>query len=119
MKKPKHELSATEINTLRKFYRVLSQFHDMSKRFPVSYMEGLLHIAFKQGLGTKELSERMGVGKDDASRILGAIGHRARRDADAFGLVEQETDLYDSRMTHYYLTPKGFHLLKRIAADLE
>lgn len=115
--KNKYEFSAEEIAGLKKLMRTLAHFKKLDQAFPQSYMEALLHIALKPGLGTVDYAERLETSKSNASRILGIIGERPRRSDEHHDLIEQEDDPSDARKTHYFLTAKGYTVLKRILEE--
>lgn len=115
--KNKFEFTPEEVAGLKKFMRTLAHFKKLDQAFPQSYMEALLHIALKPGLGTSDYAERLETSKSNASRILGIIGERPRRSDEHHDLIEQEDDPSDARKTHYYLTPKGFKVLKQVLEE--
>lgn len=118
--KQKIEFSSEELASFRKLARVLSHFTKLQDRFPASYMEALLQVAVKQGLGTVEYSQRLELGKDSTSRALGVLGDRPRaRDDKTYNFLEQCDDPVDSRRTHYFITPKGGQLLRKLHQELE
>jgi hypothetical protein len=118
--KQKITFSPEELKSFKAMIRALAQFKQLSERFPVSYMETLLQVAVKQGLGTTEYAERVSIGKDSTSRTLGVLGERPRaRDEKVYGFLEQCDDPIDSRKTHYFVTSKGAQLLKKIHQELE
>jgi DNA-binding MarR family transcriptional regulator len=117
--KQKHEFTPEEMRSFKKLLRALEYFKKLSVAFPESYMEGFLHVALKQGLGTGEYSQRLEMNKDSTSRILGIIGDRPRRTEKSYALVEQCDDPLDSRKTHYFVTAKGAQILKKIHMELE
>lgn len=118
--KQKYEFSPEELKSFKKLVRTLAHFKKLSIRFPESYMEALLQVAMKQGLGTVEYAEIMELSKDSTSRALGVIGDRPRqRDDLTYNFIEQCDDPVDSRKTHYYVTAKGNAFLKKLHQELE
>lgn len=117
--KPKYEFSDEEMRELRKFMRTLAHFKKLSDAFPQSYMEALLQVALKQGLGTVDYAERLDTHKSNCSRLLGILGERPRRSDEHYSLIEQLDDPKDARKTHYFLTAKGYQLLKKVLQEQE
>lgn len=117
--KQKYEYTPEEMASFKKLLRAFEHFKKLSPSMPLSYMEGMLHVALKQGLGTVEYAQRMEYNKDNTSRILGVMGARPRRTEDPYHLLEQCNDPVDSRKTHYYVTTKGNQLLKKLHQELE
>ncbi len=115
--KNKFEFSPEEVAGLKKFMRTIAHFKKLEQSFPQSYMEALLHIALKPGLGTSDYAERIETSKSNASRILGILGERPRRSDEHHDLIEQEDDPRDARKTHYFLTAKGYSILKKILEE--
>lgn len=118
--KQKIEFSPEEMKSFKKLVRVLAHFKRLSVRFPESYMEALLQVAIKQGLGTVDYAQIMDISKDNTSRSLGVIGDRPRGNAEkTYNFIEQCDDPVDSRKTHYFVTAKGSAFLKRLHQELE
>lgn len=118
--KQKIEFSPEELRSFKKLVRVLGHFKRLSVRFPESYMEALLQVALKQGLGTVDYAQIMDISKDNTSRSLGVMGSRARSNDDkTYNFIEQCDDPVDSRKTHYFVTPKGGAFLRKLHQELE
>ena len=115
--KNKFEFTLEEVAGMKKFMRTIAHFKKLSDSFPQSYMEALLHIALKPGLGTSDYAERLETSKSNCSRILGIIGERPRRSDEHYDLIEQVDDPADARKTHYYLTPKGYSVMKKVLEE--
>jgi DNA-binding MarR family transcriptional regulator len=117
--KSKFDYSDEEREQFKKLQRALRVVKRVSKQFPISYLEGFLEIALKQGLGTSEYAERLEESKGNGSRLLGTLGDRSRRTEIALNWIEQVDDPQDSRKTHYYISPKGNAVLKQIVREME
>lgn len=115
--KNKYEFSPEEAAEMQRFLRSLAHFKKLSAAFPQSYMEALLKIALKPGLGTGEYAERIDTSSPNCSRILGILGDRPRRSNEHYSLIEQQDDPIDARKTHYYLTAKGYNVIKKILQE--
>lgn len=117
--KPKFDYTKEEREQMKRLQRALRVIKVVSKQFPISYLEGFLEIALKQGLGTSEYSERLKESKGNASRLLGTLGSRSRRLETSLNWIDQIDDPQDSRKTHYYISPKGNAVLKQIVREME
>lgn len=116
---PRFDFSTDEREQLKKLQRVLRIIKQYSKQFPISYLEGFLEIALKQGLGSTEYAERLDETKGNGSRILGVLGKRNRRNEQVLNWVDQIDDEHDSRKTHYFISNKGNILIKKILKEME
>ena len=117
--KAKIEYTDEERRQFIRLQRALRVVKQVSKQFPISYLEGFLEIALKQGLGTSEYSERLEESKGNASRLLGTLGDRSRRSEMSLNWIDQLDDPQDSRKTHYYISPKGNAVLKKLVREME
>ena len=117
--KPKFDYTDEEREQFKRLQRALRVVKRVSKQFPISYLEGFLEIALKQGLGTSEYSERLEESKGNASRLLGTLGDRSRRTEMSLNWIDQLDDPQDSRKTHYYISPKGNTILKQLVREME
>jgi DNA-binding MarR family transcriptional regulator len=117
--KPKYEYTTEERALFKKLQRTARVLKKINQQFPVSFLDGLLEIALKQGLGSTEYAERLETSKGNGSRILGTLGDRPRRTEVTYEFITQEDDPLDSRKTHYFITAKGNALLKQLARELE
>jgi DNA-binding MarR family transcriptional regulator len=117
--KPKYDYTPEERELFKKLQRAIRVLKTKNQQFPVSFLDGLLEIALKQGLGSTEYAERLKTSKGNGSRILGTLGDRPRRTEVVYNFITQYDDPTDSRKTHYYITAEGNAILKDLAREME
>ena len=117
--KAKYDYTPEEREQFKRLQRTVRVLKKINQQFPVSFLDGLLEIALKQGLGSTEYAERLDTSKGNGSRILGTLGDRPRRTEVVYEFITQEDDPLDSRKTHYFITTKGNALLKQLAREME
>ncbi len=92
---------------LRKCLSFMDAFRAVRRVMPMQHAYAFLLVALDEGCGVSEYARRAGVTQAVMTRILFALGARSRGRETGYGIVQQATDLEDSRRTQTFLTAKG------------
>jgi DNA-binding MarR family transcriptional regulator len=92
---------------LRRCVLIIEAFRAIRRIMPLQHAYAFLLVASEEGCSVSEYARRAGVTQAVMTRILFALGTRARGREAGYGLVQQVTDLEDSRTTQTFLTAKG------------
>lgn len=85
---------------------------------PLPSLTAFLMVALDEGQGVNVYARSAGIDRRAMSRILHAIGDRARSGGPGLGLITIEQHLSDPARTRIFLTPKGHSIAKEIFLQL-
>lgn len=87
-------------------------------RMPLPSLTAFLMVALNEGEGVNVYARSAGIHRAEMSRILHAIGDRARNGGPGLGLIHIERPDADPLRTRISLTSKGRSIAKEIFAQL-
>jgi DNA-binding MarR family transcriptional regulator len=111
----RNDLTDAEVLALERLLRVSRELREISRTFPVSFIETFATVALHPGHGPFEYAKRLETIPPIASKALSKLGERGRREEDPYGLLTPRDDPQDTRKVNYFLSSKGKSMVKKLA----
>lgn len=106
--------------TLASLIAVMNELRDgIDEELTAQVAITFLGIAAQEGIGVRELAEKLGLGESAVSRNAGLLAEYGRRGKKGAEVIEMVPDQHDRRLKHLRLTPKGDRLVRRIGSLIE
>lgn len=113
--------SDRDARRLKALMNIVRLFRDVYSAMPLSYMQALLAVAARPGLGVSDYCHDLDTIEPNVSRMLLHLGSKERgkeQGESGFQLIESAPDPANLRRKRTYLTPKGNALVKSIYKEL-
>lgn len=102
----------------RAFLWALKPLINLRRPLPLPSLIAFLMVALDEGQGVTAYARGAGIDRSIMSRILHAIGDRARNGGPGLGLIKIEPDPLDRAKTRIFLSPKGRSIAKEMFLQL-
>lgn len=111
-------LTAGDREAARALLWALKPLINLRRPLPLPSLIAFLMIALDEGQGVTAYARGAETDRSVMSRILHAIGDRARNGGPGLGLIKIERDPSDPAKTRIFLSPKGRSIAKEIFLQL-
>lgn len=99
-------------------FQTIEKFRELFPDFPMQTISTFLIIAMKPGISQHELLKFLDISQSGASRNLMALGEVNRHGKPGLGLIVQQRNPFDARLSHFRLSPLGRALAERVVASI-